>query len=454
MKTLSRLICIIMLLLPMTAGAQVVTQEQDSLRISLLTCAPGQEVYELYGHTAIRVLDNNDTKDDWAYNFGWFSFNQPNFAWRFVLGETYYTLAQQSFGLFMIDYANHERSVSEQVLNLTPAEARRVKADLQQLLTQQGFEELTYKNHFDPFEPYKIRIAHWQYHYSFLYDNCTSRAVSTIVRAIEAEGGKVIWQTTPERLYHRLSTCLSTPENPNAWLSKKGAEGLKSLSPRDMVHQHTGTSPWYEFGQDLMLDTETDEAHELDSDVIRNFLPLYAYAYLADATIVNADGTTRPMVVSDTPIYQAPAAPQSDPSPLTPTVVAIVLLILATWLTWQALRHKTCSKAAHIFDYTMMTLRGAVGIVLFILAFCSAHPAVHNNWLLLIFNPLVLIGIPVKYYLDARTRILYNVLPAVLSVILIIVGLLGLQNLPVAIYILACILLVRGIPAAYKAIFN
>lgn len=32
-------------------------QAQDSIRVSLLTCSPGQEVYSLYGHTAIRCVD-------------------------------------------------------------------------------------------------------------------------------------------------------------------------------------------------------------------------------------------------------------------------------------------------------------------------------------------------------------------------------------------------------------
>ena len=52
---------------------------KDTLCISILTCSPGQEVYELYGHTALRVK-NISRDEDWVFNYGVFSFNKPNFV--------------------------------------------------------------------------------------------------------------------------------------------------------------------------------------------------------------------------------------------------------------------------------------------------------------------------------------------------------------------------------------
>ena len=60
--------------------------QAQRLDVSLLTCFPGQEVFELYGHTAIRITDGATM--DRVYNFGLFSFNQPHFIYRFVKGET------------------------------------------------------------------------------------------------------------------------------------------------------------------------------------------------------------------------------------------------------------------------------------------------------------------------------------------------------------------------------
>ena len=43
------LLCFLIGLSPLRA------QQADSIQFSLLTCAPGQEIYELFGHTAIQL---------------------------------------------------------------------------------------------------------------------------------------------------------------------------------------------------------------------------------------------------------------------------------------------------------------------------------------------------------------------------------------------------------------
>ena len=46
----------------------------DSIRISLLTCASGEEIYSLFGHTAIRY-ENYTRGIDAVFNYGIFNFN-------------------------------------------------------------------------------------------------------------------------------------------------------------------------------------------------------------------------------------------------------------------------------------------------------------------------------------------------------------------------------------------
>ena len=62
------------------ADSSAVQQEAhaDSIFVSLLTCSPGQEVYSLYGHTAIRCWNSRETLDV-AFSYGVFSFTQPHF---------------------------------------------------------------------------------------------------------------------------------------------------------------------------------------------------------------------------------------------------------------------------------------------------------------------------------------------------------------------------------------
>ena len=104
-----------------------VEQKIDStLSISLLTCSPGQENYELYGHTAIRVTSRRDSIDI-VYNYGVFDFTAPNFTWRFVLGQCDYLLYGEPLVLFAQQYYLRGSWVMEQVLNLTPYEATYLK---------------------------------------------------------------------------------------------------------------------------------------------------------------------------------------------------------------------------------------------------------------------------------------------------------------------------------------
>ncbi|MER8307342.1 DUF4105 domain-containing protein, partial [Acinetobacter baumannii] len=53
--------------------------QADSIQFSLLTCAPGNEIYALFGHTAIRY-QNFSRGVDLVFNYGMFSFNTPHFV--------------------------------------------------------------------------------------------------------------------------------------------------------------------------------------------------------------------------------------------------------------------------------------------------------------------------------------------------------------------------------------
>lgn len=89
----------------------------DSISVSLITCLPGNQVYELEGHTALRIKRGDN---DLAVNYGIFDFDSPNFIYRFVKGETDYMVAAYPFEYFMADYMRHGRRVVEQHLDLTP----------------------------------------------------------------------------------------------------------------------------------------------------------------------------------------------------------------------------------------------------------------------------------------------------------------------------------------------
>lgn len=97
------------------------TAATDSVRVSLLTCAAGGEIYSLFGHTAIRY-ENYTRGIDAVFNYGMFNFNAPNFIFRFALGETDYQLGVTDYEHFAAEYNYLGRDVWQQTLNLTEEE--------------------------------------------------------------------------------------------------------------------------------------------------------------------------------------------------------------------------------------------------------------------------------------------------------------------------------------------
>ena len=152
-------------LLPSRLSAQPATGEasaHDSLRISLLTCTAGEEIYTLFGHTAIRC-ENLTRKTDVVYNYGVFDFSSGGFVLRFALGETDYRLDKSRTDYFTYAYYYYGRDIRQQVLNLTQAEKERLVALLEE----------------------NYRPENRVYRYNFFYDNCSTRPRDKVEEATE-----------------------------------------------------------------------------------------------------------------------------------------------------------------------------------------------------------------------------------------------------------------------------
>ena len=120
--------------------------------ISLLTCSPGDELYAAYGHTAICVYDD-ERMTDLCYNYGTFSFDTEHFYWKFVRGETYYSLTAKPTRYFFDDYTYENRQVYEQLLNLSQEQAIAVRDALEANCLPENSDYL----------------------YNFVFDNCATR---------------------------------------------------------------------------------------------------------------------------------------------------------------------------------------------------------------------------------------------------------------------------------------
>src|SRR5689334_11784245 len=70
-----------------------------NLRVSLLTCSPGEELYSTFGHTAVRVTDASNGMD-LVFNYGTFDDRDPNFYSKFTQGLMLYALSAYPFADF------------------------------------------------------------------------------------------------------------------------------------------------------------------------------------------------------------------------------------------------------------------------------------------------------------------------------------------------------------------
>jgi len=106
----------------------------DSATVSLLTCGPGNELYSVFGHTAIRVYDPLRGLDI-VYNYGTFDFDTPNFYLKFVKGDLQYFVSASSYQDFVYTYQYYNRDVFEQTLNLSAEQKQQIATGLFNTLT-------------------------------------------------------------------------------------------------------------------------------------------------------------------------------------------------------------------------------------------------------------------------------------------------------------------------------
>lgn len=310
--------------------------ERNIQTVSLITCGPGPEIYELEGHTAIRLVFDDGT--DLSVNWGTFDFNSPNFLYRFVKGETDYRMAVYPFAYFYDQYRHEGRRVTERVLNLTQPEKERLVELIDSTLT----------------------IGTPVYRYNYVLDNCATRPIK----------------------YIEMATGLYFEPGPETGVDKN-SETFRS----DMTFYHTNY-PWYQFGIDLALGAGIDR-HITHTEHM--FAPIALEKMLDNATLQNGSSAPRQLAAATNMIL-----PQAHGAPYGPTAFWLHPLFIC-WLFF-ALTLGICmydivtrklTRWFHTFYFSIATL---AGLLLTFLIFVSVHESTSPNWLYLWLNPLCLIG--------------------------------------------------------------
>ena len=266
-----RLLLGCMLLSVLALRAQATQQDDDFVRVSLITLGPGDKVYSLYGHTALRLECPSHGLD---YCFTFEMALTADEQMRFLLSTAKAGFMAARTDLFFANYRKEGRSISQQQLNLLPQE--------EQQLWRMLDEELK-------------RGAHWDY--NFLTTNCSSMCVWMVERALTAGGEQLVYGTLPAAL--------------------TGTYG-------DLLDYISADAPWARLFWQMRMGNRSSEQGALRDKLAPALLP----EAWAAATIADSAGRSRPMFAGE--LQQI--APQTTVIKKTwfSPVVALILLITIT----------------------------------------------------------------------------------------------------------------------------
>jgi hypothetical protein len=299
------------------------------LRISLLTCTPGQELYSTFGHSALRVTDSAAGVDI-IYNYGTFDFDDPAFYSKFVRGKLLYFVSVDGFENFLKQYEYEQRGITEQLLNLSCLE----KHKLVTALARNAEEENKY------------------YKYDFVIDNCTTRLRDIVFK------------------------------NVNSAVITKDVRPKKTTTFRNLIHEYLNKSHqyWSKFGIDMLMASPVDKKIS-NSEAM--FLPDYLLKGFDSTTIDNkllVSGKSE-ILKASLPVTKAPLL-----SPFTIFAILFVAMALLSFI-------KSATKFINIFDFILFFFCGALGILILFMWFGTDHPECKNNYNLAWALPLHFIAI-------------------------------------------------------------
>lgn len=335
MNKCCRLLIGCLLLVAGAANAQY--QLSPTAQVSMITVAPGEELYSSFGHTGLRIFDPTQGLDR-LYGYGTFDFRTDNFYLKFIRGTLPYQLSVYPLYDEMYGWQIENRTVREQVLNLTLGQKQRLL---------DGLEE-------------NYKPENRTYAYKFYYDNCATRP--------------------PNRLIQLMGDSLRFNPARDAELSKK--------SYREWMNDYLGEKPWAQFGMNLAVGRPADHVTTAPEAM---YLPYNVHDRLAAATIRQPNGEFAPLVAREQSLYKARDVFKKTP-PLwaIPETFFLAALFLITYLTYW--HHQRGVRGLGL-DRFLFGLSGLAGWVLLLLWVATDHGVTAWNptllWLFPLHLPLI-----------------------------------------------------------------
>ncbi|WP_051398824.1 lipoprotein N-acyltransferase Lnb domain-containing protein [Tenacibaculum maritimum] len=307
--------------------------QQKQLSISIITVGPGEELYEKFGHSAIRVKAINKNID-LIFDYGIFDFNAPNFYLNFTKGKLLYKVASYPFHYFLRDKNQEKRWVKEQILNLSDEESQRFFNYLKENALPQN---ATYE--YDPF-----------------FDNCATkpRDITKIIL-----GDKVLFKE------HFI---------------------FKKQSLRQLMNEEIYWNTWGNLGINIALGSRLDQIADANEYF---YLPDYALKGFNTA-FIKIKGRESKLVKKQTTILDFEEK-STKTSFFNPLFVLLIIMFLGLLITFRDYKH---NKRSIFFDFILFLSTGFFGLLIVFLWFFTNHSTAPNNFnFLWAFAPNLLISI-------------------------------------------------------------
>jgi hypothetical protein len=351
--------------------------------ISIVTAGPGTELYEAFGHSAIRIKDPV-LNIDLVYNYGMFNFNAPNFYSNFTKGKLLYSLARYDFKYFLASYKKGKRWVKQQVLNL---DQQKKQAFFNYLEHNAQPENATYL-----YDPY--------------FNNCATklRDITTTIL-----GKKV---------------------------SFSDLQIDKNQSFRQLMDKEIPWNTWGSFGINLALGSKLDAKADFKQYM---YLPDYVYTIFKNSTIYIKNEPKN--IIKREDLLLDYKELEQEIALLNPLIIFSVISFIGIFFTYRDFKKKKRTKWV---DFTLLFTTGILGVLITFLWFFTDHATTPNNFnFLWAFAPNIIIAfLMLKGSLKKWLHNYFKLLFALLMLIPIL-WILEIQLFPISIIPILLLLLLR-----------
>ncbi|PQB06569.1 hypothetical protein BST83_04880 [Polaribacter filamentus] len=351
--------------------------------VSLITGGPGAELFEAFGHSAIRIKDPV-LQIDLIYNYGMFDFKAPNFYSNFTKGKLLYSLGRYNFEYFLESYKRDKRWVKQQVLNLTQQEKQTFFLYLENNALP---ENATYS-----YDPY--------------FNNCATKLRDITISIL---GDKVVFIDE----------------------SIKNNQSFRQLMNKE-IHWNT----WGNFGINLALGSKLDQKATSEQYM---YLPKYVYAIFKDSQLFIKNQPENIILRQD--VLLDFEEQKQEIAIFNPFLIFSILSLIGIFITFSDYKK---GKRSKWLDFILLFTTGIAGILIVFLWFFTDHSAAPNNFnFLWAFAPNLITAFLMLKKNHQKWMKFYFIFSLVLLINIPIIWMSEAQLFPVAVIPILMLLFIR-----------